>query len=401
MKAVIRTSVQHSSVVLGKSLLLWNLEALRDNGVDEVYLIGPKFEGEVVGLTIRSLKDPLLGSGGALSAVSKLIKSDFLYIPEPVYFNVDLARFARFHKEAKSWLSILAGPVIPMAGSFLLRENENGKLVGGVLPDEKAVDDMNNLASYGLYLLSPSIFYFVGKEMTFDFVKDLLMPARTDGLVSICHTSEFVRPLKEKETIEKAISSGLAEKRNLKNKQKAIFLDRDGTVNHFGDFVVKRDMMVLEQGAAEALRLINESEYLPIVATNQPIVARGLTTIEELEASHRRMEVLLGREGAYIQDLYYCPHEMDKSQPWNASCDCRKPKIGMLLKAQKRYNIDFENSWMIGDTTQDVQTGINAHCHTALLLTGDPKPRKRFPEAEPDFETDYLLTAIRKILGKE
>ena len=159
-------------------------------------------------------------------------------------------------------------------------------------------------------------------------------------------------------------------------------------------------MLILMKKSAEAIRLIDDSEYIPIVVTNQPIVARGEATLETLDIIHCRLETLLEQEGCYVNDIYFCPHDIDKTKEWNASCDCRKPKIGMLLKAKERYNIDFASSWMVGDTTQDVQTGLNAGTHAALLLCGDPRPRKRFPNAKADFEADDLLLAVEKILKK-
>jgi histidinol-phosphate phosphatase family protein len=115
------------------------------------------------------------------------------------------------------------------------------------------------------------------------------------------------------------------------------------------------------------------------------------------------MEDLLGEQGAYLNDLFFCPHHPDKGYPGEVpelkiSCDCRKPKIGMLLKAKEKYNIDLTQSWMIGDTKQDIQTGINAGCRTILLTTGDPNPNRRYQEAQPTYMCSTLLEAVRLIL---
>lgn len=129
-------------------------------------------------------------------------------------------------------------------------------------------------------------------------------------------------------------------------------------------------------GVAEAIRKINESGYLAIVVTNQPVIARGEVSFEELEEIHNKMETLLGKEGAYLDAIYYCPHHPHKGYEGERpelkiDCDCRKPKPGMLLKAATDFNIDLSRSWMVGDGENDIQAGINAGCKTVLLSNGN------------------------------
>ncbi|MCQ2741934.1 MAG: HAD family hydrolase [Bacilli bacterium] len=181
-------------------------------------------------------------------------------------------------------------------------------------------------------------------------------------------------------------------------------MDRDGVINRFGNFVRKPEELFLMEGAAKAIKRINESSYLAICVTNQPIIARGEATLETLEDIHNKMEDLLGNEGAYLNDLFFCPHHPDKGFPgerpeYKIDCDCRKPKTGMFKKAQAKYNIDFTESWMIGDTCQDVQAGINAGCKTCLVTSGDPNPYKKYGDVKPDLVCKDLEEAISKILG--
>ena len=183
--------------------------------------------------------------------------------------------------------------------------------------------------------------------------------------------------------VEEDYRRGICEKRNLKNKQKCIFLDRDGTINKHIGFLHSVEQMQLEKKVAEAISKINESEYLAIVVTNQPVIARGECTTEELENINNRMYTLLGNQGAYLDDLYYCPHHPDSGfdgeiKELKFDCNCRKPKTGMIQQAAKDHNIDVENSWIIGDTTIDIQTGINAGLNTALVLTGEAGRDKKY-----------------------
>ena len=160
--------------------------------------------------------------------------------------------------------------------------------------------------------------------------------------------------------------------KNLKNKQKAVFLDRDGTINKYVGFLRNIDDFELIDGVAGAIRKINEFGYLAVVVTNQPVIARGEVSVEELEEIHNKMETLLGKEGAYLDAIYYCPHHPHKGDEGERpelkiDCTCRKPKPGMLVKAAEDFNISLSQSWMVGDGENDIKAGQNAGCRTALI----------------------------------
>ena len=172
--------------------------------------------------------------------------------------------------------------------------------------------------------------------------------------------------------MSKDFKQGRVAAKNLKNKQRAIFLDRDGTINRYVGFLRNIDEFELLDGVADAVRALNEAGYLVIVATNQPVIARGEVSIEELQQIHNKMETLFGEKGAYVDKIYYCPHHPDKGfegerSEYKIVCNCRKPKPGMLFQAAKEFNIDLAQSWMVGDQKSDIQTGKAAGCHTALI----------------------------------
>ena len=128
----------------------------------------------------------------------------------------------------------------------------------------------------------------------------------------------------------------------------------------------------LIDGVAEAIRKINALGYLAIVVTNQPVIARGEVSFEELDEIHNKMETLLGKEGAYLDAIYYCPHHPHKGYTGERpelkiECVCRKPNPGMLLRAADDFNIDLSKSWMVGDGENDIRAGQNAGCKTALI----------------------------------
>jgi D-glycero-D-manno-heptose 1,7-bisphosphate phosphatase len=168
------------------------------------------------------------------------------------------------------------------------------------------------------------------------------------------------------------IESGIVQKKNLSVKQKAVFLDRDGTINTFNSFITKPEEFELIDGAADAIKKINRLGYLAIVITNQPVIARGEVDFETLDLIHMKMETELGKHGAYIDGLFYCPHHPDKGfsgerPEYKIDCDCRKPKPGMILQAAQKFNINLAESFMVGDDMRDVNAGKAAGCKTALI----------------------------------
>ena len=175
------------------------------------------------------------------------------------------------------------------------------------------------------------------------------------------------------------------------NKQKAIFLDRDGTINKYVGFLRDINEFELLPGVADAIRRINNSGYLTIVITNQPVIARGEVTLEELAEIHRKMETLLGAEGAYLDGIYYCPHHpkrgfVGECIEYKIECECRKPKPGMLLQASRDFNIDLSQSWMVGDGKHDVGAGKAAGCRTAYITN----------QAENEWSADLLVKSLHE-----
>ena len=238
-----------------------------------------------------------------------------------------------------------------------------------------------------------------------DLEKELIIPLISSKPIFAYHSTEYVKDIGTPDRLQKVTADfihGVCEQRNLAHKQKCIFLDRDGTINKYVGFLKSVDQVELEPNAAEAIRLINESDYLAIVITNQPVIARGECSFEELNRIHNRIYTLLGKDGAYVDGLYFCPHHPDKGfdgevQELKIECNCRKPKIGMLKLAENEFNADLNESWFIGDTTIDVMTGINAGMHTIMLRSGDPKKDKF--DVKPDITADDLLDAVKKILS--
>ncbi len=148
--------------------------------------------------------------------------------------------------------------------------------------------------------------------------------------------------------------------------------------------------------------MINKSEHLAIVITNQPVIARGLCDFNELDKIHKKLETILGEEGAYLDRLYYCPHHPDKGfeeevPEFKIDCECRKPKIGLIEQATREFNIDINKSMIIGDSTRDIACGKNAGIKTIGVLTGNAVKDDAYPD-KPDQIYENLFEAITEIL---
>ena len=214
-----------------------------------------------------------------------------------------------------------------------------------------------------------------GKPIKVDLDRQLLKPLAGTGKMFCYDSPEYVKDMGTPEryySVCEDYKTGRVSGKNLKNKQKAVFLDRDGTINKYVGFLRNIDDFELVDGVADAIKKINASGYLAIVVTNQPVIARGEVSFEELEEIHNKMETLLGKEGAYLDAIYFCPHHPHKGYEGEHpelkfDCDCRKPKPGMLLNAARDFNIDLSQSWMIGDGENDIKAGQNAGCQTALI----------------------------------
>jgi len=180
----------------------------------------------------------------------------------------------------------------------------------------------------------------------------------------------------------------------MKDKNKAIFLDRDGVINEEVSHLSDPDNFVFIKESIEALKILKDLGFLLIVITNQAGIARGLFNEETLSKIHEKMKRILNENSIPIDDIFYCPHHPD----FTGSCNCRKPKPGMIFSAREKYNIDLNESYMVGDTLGDIETGFNAKCKTILVMTGYGREEKRkIDKVKPDFIFNNLLEFAKNL----
>lgn len=365
--------------IAGKPVLQHQVECLKRQGFDRVtFTIGylgdmiRKYfgDGSRFGVKIDYIReDAPLGTAGALYYLKGSLHEDFLLINGDLIFDVDLKRMLAFHKAHHAAATLLVHPNDHPYDSGLVAADSDGR-VHGWLAKEDVRGWYRNCVNAGIHVLSPKVLEKLDSPQKLDLDREILKPLIPSGAVYAYHTPEYVKDMGTPERIaqvEQDLQSGLVQQKNLSMSQRAVFLDRDGTINQYVGFLKRPEDFQLIDGAAEAIRRINRSGCLAIVVTNQPVIARGDVTWEQLDEIHRKMETLLGREGAYLDDIFICPHHPDSGFPgevpaYKIQCGCRKPKPGLLLRAAEKYNIDLAQSWMIGDSQSDVEAGKAAGC---------------------------------------
>lgn len=187
---------------------------------------------------------------------------------------------------------------------------------------------------------------------------------------------------------------------------KAIFIDRDGTLNEDVGYISDPEEFRLFDFAPEAVRLINNSGFLVIVLTNQSGIARGFLTEEILGRLHDKMESELAHRGARIDRIYFCPHHPEIGEPpYKVDCDCRKPKSGLILQAAREMDVNLKKSYVVGDRYRDMETGQAVGATGVLVLTGFGSEEARTPPAnrlqQPEHVAENLVEAVRWILNRE
>lgn len=393
----------------GKPVLERELECLRDQGFTDILLTvshlgsvimdyfgdGTKCSpatGKPFGVHIEYyFEQEPLGNAGALFKIKEKLDSDFLLLNADAVFDVDFNRFVNFHREHGGMVTLFTHPNSHPYDSGLIVADKNGAVSQWLTKEEDRPRYYRNRVNAGLHVINPAILEQSGvdagkvgsvgedgKIVKVDLDWQILKPLAGTGKMFCYDSPEYVKDMGTPERYDSVCAdykAGRVSGKNLKNKQKAIFLDRDGTINRYVGFLRKIDAFELIDGVADAVRTINASGYLAIVVTNQPVIARGEVSFEELEEIHQKMETLLGKEGAYLDGIYFCPHHPDKGYEGERpelkfDCECRKPKPGMLLKAAKEFHIDLAKSWMVGDGEHDIKAGQNAGCQTALIGKG-------------------------------
>ena len=392
----------------GKSILEYQIETLRKQGFDDIIIttghLGDKIKnyfgdgsgispvtGKPFGVKIEYFNENIpLGTAGALSAIKDKLSDDFLFINGDLFFEADLKKLLALHKEKNALATVFTHPNAHPYDSTLVEADSNNAVTRFITKDNRN-GFFANRVNAGIHILSKKITESLPENSPCDLDRDILIPLAETNRLFCLDTAEYIKDMGTSERYEqvtKDIRNGIPGMLGTETKRKAVFLDRDGTINVYKGFLTDINDLELCDGAAEAIRMINDNGYLAVVVTNQPVIARGEVTFEEIENIHHKLGTLLGEKGAYLNGIYFCPHHPHKGfdgeiKELKTDCDCRKPKDGMLRKAAADLCIDLAESFMVGDSKNDILAGKNAGTKTILI-------------GNDNFGQDFTVSSLKK-----
>ena len=327
-------------------------------------------DGAKWGVTIKYFQETQpLGTAGALGYLKDKLTEEFFVFYGDTVMDFDMIHMLDFHHRKHADATLLVHPNDHPYDSDIVDVDKDGKVKNFFIKPHPDCFISHNMVNAALFIFSPSILSEIEVGTKSHIEKNVLPKCLQDGMrLYGYNTAEYIKDMGTPDryyAVSEDVISGKVNRLNRVNKRPCVFLDRDGVINKEVNLLNKPEQMELIEGAADAIRYINGKGYLAIVITNQPVIARNLCTLEELDYIHAKLETLLGAEHAYLNDIYICPHHPDGGYPeerkeYKIKCNCRKPAPGLLLQAAKDWNIDMPHSIMIGDQDRDYQAGVNA-----------------------------------------
>ncbi len=405
--------------IAGKPLLEHQLELARRHGFGDVIIfachradvIEQYFgDGQRWGLRVRTVveREPL-GTAGAVLAGFDSLADQFVVMYGDTMLNVDLDRLWQAHARHAADATLLLHPNDHPLDSDLVETGGEGWVSAFHNRPHPEGRWFQNLVNAGLYVVRKAALQpWANPRQTMDFGKDLFPAMLARGAKLLGYNSpEYIRDIGTPERYDKICAeyaAGVVQRSSLDTPQRAVFLDRDGTLIEEVDGLRSPEQLELLPGAAEAIRALNHHGWRAVLVTNQPVVAKGFCTEAQVEEVHHKLETLLGMEHAFLDRIYWCPHHPEKGfagerPELKIDCACRKPKPGMLHQAARDLNLDLAACWLVGDTTTDLETGRNAGVSTALVRTGHAGRDGKYP-ATPALTADNLLDAVHLIMAK-
>ena len=371
----------------GKPIIEYQVELAQRYGFNDFLFIigylGDQIEsyfqdGSQWGVHISYFRETTpLGTAGALGLLRDQLTEDFFVFYGDTVMDFDMLHMLNYHRANQADATLFLHPNDHPYDSDIVDIDAQGKVRGFHHKPHPEGFIAHNMVNAALFIFSPKILTAIEPGVKCHIEKHVLPRCISGGMNLYGYVSaEYIKDMGTPDryyAVCDDVVSGKVARLNRAYARPAVFLDRDGVINYEVDLLHRVEQMQLIPGAAEAIRRINQMGYLAIVVTNQPVIARNLCSFEKLEQIHMQMETLLGHEHAYVNAIYYCPHHPDAGYPeerkeYKIRCNCRKPAPGMLLQAAKDWNIDLENSYMIGDSQRDVEAGNNAGVKQSILI---------------------------------
>ena len=366
-------------------------------------------DGAEFGVDIKYKKEPTpLGTGGALMHAFDMLNENFFVCYGDTFFEIDVHRMHTFHKEKNADITMFVHPNDHPFDSDLVEFDELHRVRKiHPYPHDTSVNCVNNIVNAAFYIFNRSSLQEsqVSKDIV-DVAKHLIPKLIEQNKKIYAYKSvEYIKDMGTPERLSKVTQhyvNRIPEKLSFVGKRVAVFLDRDGTINNEVGYITDIGQIELIDGAAKAIKLLNESGCLSVLATNQPVVARGELTEIGLQKLNAQFSHLLGHHGCYLDDYFTCIHHPDRGfkgerPELKIDCICRKPKTGMIDKAVRLHNVSRKDSWFIGDTTSDILAGKRAGLKTILVKTGYGGSDKKF-DVTPDYIAQDILSAVSFLL---
>ncbi len=367
-------------------------------------------EGDNYGVNINYvIEQTPLGTGGALVKALPHLADNFLVLYADVFIDVDLRQLSDSHIMSSRDFTVVAHPNSHPHDSDILILNGDNDVVEVSSHPHNPTRYLRNMVNAAMYAVRKECIAQVDDQLgsKFDIAQHLIPRLIERGQkVGAYVTVEYLKDMGTPDRLRKVeadISSGIPQSRRFgSSKRKAVFLDRDGTLNVDVPYLNDPKDLELISDAALSVEMLNKSPYLAICTTNQPVLARGALSSQRFEDICSKLDMLLGDSGAYLDDLFFCPHHPDfgfegEIRSLKKICNCRKPGIGMYAAASVRHDIDPSQSWVIGDRTADIRGGQNIGARTILVQTGDAGKDAQYP-TRPHFVAPNLKSAVNFIL---
>jgi histidinol-phosphate phosphatase family protein len=401
----------------GEPLLGRVMRHLMGHGVDDFLLLvnhGAEHIARFVarpeyhGVRVRLVDDgEPRGTAGAVLGAFDDLDDRFIVIYGDTLLNVDITALMAAHEAAHADATLFLHPNDHPHDSDIVETGDDGRVLRFHPYPHAPGTELPNLVNAALYVVEKrALTPYRGISVPSDFGRNLFPQMLEDGASLRGYASfEYIKDIgtpKRLEKAERALRSGVVARASLSMPQKAVFVDRDGTLNEHRGFLREPGELHLLPGVAEGIARLNENEFRVIVVTNQPVIARGETTFEGLRQIHNRLETLLGEKGAFVDAIYFCPHHPDRGfagevPELKIDCDCRKPATGMITRAARALHVDLARSWMIGDTPRDMETARRAGLRAILVRTGEQGRDGDF-DVTPEFTCDSFSDAVRIVL---
>ena len=399
--------------VAGRPLLARQLDLLAAEGIGEITVctgyLAARVEQELRALAPSGLRlsfkvDPFpAGSGGCLAHADLPRDRPSLVLFGDVAAAFEVRPLLSFHGRSRATATAAVHPNDHPLDSDLVEVTPDGRIAALHRKPHPPGLRVRNLVVAGLYVLGPEAIASIPLDRKADLAHDVLAGEVARGRAAAYRTSEYLKDMGTPERwaeVTEDFRLGRPQARLRSCPRPTAFLDRDGTLVREAGHVSDPDRLELLPGVARAVRRLNRAGVLAIVLTNQPVVARGECTLKGLERIHARLDELLGREGAFLDGLYFCPHHPDRGfagevATLKVDCSCRKPRTGLAEAALRDFAIDLARAAVFGDGSRDL--GLARALKLPCYLVG---AAHEVPADDPAPRSPGLAEAVERWLGE-